>query len=131
MLSSKLICTKLLKVFFQKYFPDIFQFRQQQNHNLSQPLQFSIHRVRSVYNGIESIFFLGPHIRNLIPTFFKELTSLKLLKWIIHSCHEFFRYSNSNCRAPLQTNVFNADDPQQIIVHNVRIHNHPPNVEAA
>ena len=27
--------------------------------------------------------------------------------------------------------MFNVDDPQQIIVHSVSIHNHPPNVEAA
>ena len=27
--------------------------------------------------------------------------------------------------------MFNVDDPQQIIVHNVNIHNHPPNLEAA
>ena len=27
--------------------------------------------------------------------------------------------------------MFNVDDPQQIIIHNVSIHNHPPNVEAA
>ena len=27
--------------------------------------------------------------------------------------------------------MFNVDDPQQIIVHNVSIRNHPPNVEAA
>ena len=117
MLSSKLICTKLLKVFFQKYFPDIFQFRQQQNQNLSQNSQFSI------YNGTESISFLGPHIRNLVPASFKELTSLRLLKWIIHFSQEFFRCLNSNCRARLQTNVFNVDDPQQIIVHSLRMHN--------
>ena len=27
--------------------------------------------------------------------------------------------------------MFNVDDPQQIIVHNVNIHNQPPNLEAA
>ena len=27
--------------------------------------------------------------------------------------------------------MFNVDDPQQIIVHNVCIHNHPPNLDAA
>ena len=127
----QLICAKLLKVFFQKYFPDLFQFRQQQNQNLSLNSQFSIPRVRSVYNGTKSISFLGPHIRNLVPASFKESTSLKLLLWIIHFCHKFFTCSNSNCKARLQTNVFNVHDPQQIIVHNVRIHNHPPNVEAA
>ena len=87
--------------------------------------------VRSVYNGTESISFLAPHIRNLVPAYFKELISLKLINWIIHFCHEFFRCLNSSCRARLQTNVFNVNNPQLIIVHNVSIHNHPPNVEAA
>ena len=64
----------LLKVFFQLYFPDIFKFRQQQKQNLSQNSQFSIPRVRSVYNGTESISFLGPLIRNLVPVSFKELS---------------------------------------------------------
>ena len=122
---------KVVKSFLPKIFPDIFQFRQQQNHKLSQNSQFRIPRVRSVYNGTESISCLGPHIRNLVPASFKELTSLKLLKWIIHFCHEFFTCSSSNCRARLQTNLFNVDDPQQIIVHNVNIHNQPPNLEAA
>ena len=64
----------LLKVFFQLYFPDIFKFRQQQKQNLSQNSQFSIPRVRSVYNGTESISFLGPLIRNSVPVSFKELS---------------------------------------------------------
>ena len=81
----QLICTKLLKVFFQKYFPDIFQFRQHQNQNLSENSEFTILRVSqnsqfSIYNGTESISFLGSHIRNLVPASFKELTSLRLLK---------------------------------------------------
>ena len=80
----QLICAKLLKVFFQKYFPDIFQFRQQQNQNLSLNSQFSIPGVRPVYSGTKSISFLGPHIRNLVLASFKELTSLKSYIFVLN-----------------------------------------------
>ena len=79
----QLICAKLLKVFFRKYFPDIFQFRQQQNQNLSLNSQFSIPRVRPVYNGTKSVSFLGPHIRNQ----FQHL--LKSRHHLSYSCESF------------------------------------------
>ena len=65
---SKGLCPEIVK--------GLFQFRNEIPYNLRQRSQFHIPPVRTVFNGTESIKFLGPKIWELIPDEMKELESL-------------------------------------------------------
>ena len=52
---------------------ELFQFRKRIPYNLRRRSQFHIPLVRTVFNGTESIKFLGPKIWELIPDEMKEL----------------------------------------------------------
>ena len=65
---SKGLCPEIVK--------GLFQFRNKIPDNLRQRSQFNIPPVRTVFNGAESIKFLGPKIWELIPDEMNELESL-------------------------------------------------------
>ena len=55
---------------------EIFQIREESRHNLRYTSQFTIPPVHSVYNGRESVSYMGPKISELIPLAFKQINSL-------------------------------------------------------
>ena len=65
---SKGLCLQIVK--------GLFQFRNEVPHNLRQRSQFHILLVRTVFNGTDSINFIGHIIWDLIPDEMKELKSL-------------------------------------------------------
>ena len=65
---SKGLCLQIVK--------GLFQFRNEIPYNLRQRSQFHILPVRTVFNGTDSIKFLGNKIWDLIPDEIKELESL-------------------------------------------------------
>ena len=80
---SKGLCPEIVK--------GLFQFRNEIPHNLRQRYQFHIPPVRTVFNGTESIKFLGPKIWELLPDQMKELESIwefkrALKQWKPTSC---------------------------------------------
>ena len=50
------------------------------NYELQHPSQFKIPRTESVYNGSESIAYLGPKIWNMVPSELKEMSSISSFK---------------------------------------------------
>ena len=72
----QLKCSRYQKVYVLKIVKGLFQFRNEIPYNLRQRSQFHIPPVRTVFNGTESIKFLGPKIWELIPDEMKELESL-------------------------------------------------------
>ena len=54
----------------------IFRIREENGYNLRHENTFKRPIVNSVYNGTETVSFLGPNIQELIPTEIKELVSL-------------------------------------------------------
>ena len=75
---SKGLCPEIVK--------GLFQFRNEIPYNLRQRSQFHIPPVRTVFNGTESIKFLGPKIWEHIPDETKELESLWQFKRAINQC---------------------------------------------
>ena len=59
---------------------EIFQFRDVVPYQLRQQTDSQIPSVHNVFSGIESIKFLGPKIREILPHEVKQLESLKELK---------------------------------------------------
>ena len=58
----------------------IFRIRDENGYNLRHQNTFNRPMVNSVYNGTETVRFLGPEIWELIPTEIKELVSLNGFK---------------------------------------------------
>ena len=56
-------------------FTEIFN-KQNPNYQLHYTLHFSVPPVRSLYNRIESLSFLGPKIWNMVQTELKEMKAL-------------------------------------------------------
>ena len=50
------------------------------NYELRHPSQFTIPRIESVYNGSESVAYLGPKIWNMVPSELKEMSSISSFK---------------------------------------------------
>ena len=74
----QILATEMFKVdnnIASPIFTEIFNDRNL-NYQLRHILHFSILSVRSVYNGTESLSFLGPNIWNIVPTELKEVTFL-------------------------------------------------------
>ena len=59
---------------------DIFKLRGEQTYNLRKLSQFYRPKVNSVYNGIESVSFLGPIIWDLVPNELKDIGNLAAFK---------------------------------------------------
>ena len=70
----------LTKRLYAKIFTNTFTPRNQPNYNLRHITCFKIPLVNSVYNGTESIAFLGPKIWELIPEEVKQKESLNAFK---------------------------------------------------
>ena len=50
------------------------------NYELRHPSQFTIPRIESVYNGYETIAYLGPKIWNMVSSELKEMSSISYFK---------------------------------------------------
>ena len=61
---------------------------------LRHPSQLTIPRIESVYNGSESIAYLGPKIRNMVPSELKEISSISSFKKAIKEWYP----SNCQCQ---------------------------------
>ena len=59
---------------------DIFKRRGEQTYNLRKHSQFYRPKVNCVYNGTESVSFLGPIIWNLVPNELKDIENLAAFK---------------------------------------------------
>ena len=59
---------------------DIFKRRGEQTYNLRKHSQFYRPKVNSVYNGTESVSFLGPIIWDLVPNELKDIGNLAAFK---------------------------------------------------
>ena len=59
---------------------DIFKLRGEQTYNLRKLSQFYRPKVNSVYNGTESVSFLGPKIWDLVPNELKDIGNLSAFK---------------------------------------------------
>ena len=62
-----------------------------QHYNFRQNRDFRIRSVKSVYHGSESISYLGPKIREIVPAKIKQINSfnsckIKIRKWVPQSC---------------------------------------------
>ena len=78
----QILATEMFKVdnnIASPIFTEIFNDRNL-NYQLRHILHFSILSVRSVYNGTESLSFLGPKVWNIVPTELKEVTFLSAFK---------------------------------------------------
>ena len=72
-------------------FSNIFNTRPTLNYNLRQVPEFRTPQVNSVYNGTESISFLGPKIWDMVPQSLKEKESVREFKteiktWLPDDC---------------------------------------------
>ena len=73
---------------------ELFQIREESRYNLRYTSQFTIPPIHSVYNGRESVSFMGPKIWRLIPPAFKQIKSLSGFKKAIKE----WKPSNYPCR---------------------------------
>ena len=64
------------------------------NYELRHLSQFTIPRIESVYNGSESIAYLGPKIWNMVPS---ELKAMSLISSFKKAIKEWYA-SNCPCR---------------------------------
>ena len=70
---------------------NLFQKRDKIQYNLRHNSSFILPEVNSVYNGTETIVFLGPKIWELVPTDIREKPNLKafkeaIKKWCPNNC---------------------------------------------
>ena len=77
-----------------KIFSDIFSFRHENDYNLRHTSEFNIRNVRTVYNGTETVSFLGPKIWDLVPQDIKQKKSLAGFKNAI----KLWKPTNCPCR---------------------------------
>ena len=73
---------------------EIFQIREESRYNLRYTSLFTIPPIHSVYNGRESVSYMGPKIWELIPHAFKQINSLSGFKKAIKT----WKPSNCPCR---------------------------------
>ena len=59
---------------------DIFTLRGEQTYNLRKLSQFYRPKVNSVYNGTESVSFLGPIVWDLVPNELKDMENRAAIK---------------------------------------------------
>ena len=78
----QILATEVFKVYINiapPIFTEIFN-KRNPNYQLRHTSHFSIPSVRSVYNGTESLSFLGPKIWDIVPTESKEVKTLSAFK---------------------------------------------------
>ena len=78
----QILATGMFKVYNNiapPIFTEIFD-KRNPNYQLRHTSHFSIPPVRSVYNGTESLSFLGPKIWDIVPTELKKVKSLNTFK---------------------------------------------------
>ena len=89
------LATEMFKVKNEKMSPeiicDIFTQRINNHYNLRRINHFEIPFVRTVYNGTESVSYLGPKIWEIVPEEYKALNSLNSFKesiknWVPLNC---------------------------------------------
>ena len=93
----QILATEMFKVSNDtapQIFADIFSSRSHSNYNLRHQSQFNFPRVKTVYNGTETVSFLGPKIWELVPSEIKEKTSLNAFKNAIKT----WKPQNCPCR---------------------------------
>ena len=73
---------------------EIFQIREEYCYSLRYTSQFATPPIHIVYNGRESVSFMGPKIWKLIPLAFKQIKSLSGFKKAIKE----WKPSNFPCR---------------------------------
>ena len=73
---------------------EVFQIREESRYNLRYTSQFTIPPIHSVYNGRESVSYMGPKIWELIPPTFKQINSLSGFKKAIKE----WKPGNCPCR---------------------------------
>ena len=73
---------------------EIFQIREESRYNLRYTSHFTILPIHSVYNGRESVSYMGSKIWKLIPHAFKQINSLSGFKNAIKE----WKSSNCPCR---------------------------------
>ena len=79
----QILATRMFKVhnnIAPPIFTKIFD-KRNPNYQLRHTLHFSIPPFRSVYNGTESLSFLGPKIWDIVPTELKKVKSLNAFKY--------------------------------------------------
>ena len=79
----QILATGMFKVYNNiapPIFTEIFD-KRNPNYQLRHTSHFSIPPVRSVYNGTESLSFLGPKIWDIVPTELKKVKSLNAFKY--------------------------------------------------
>ena len=59
---------------------ELFKQRNEQHYDLRKNSQFTLHPIRTVYHGSESISFLGPKIWNVLPDRLKNANSIEAFK---------------------------------------------------
>ena len=74
-----------------KIFSDLFNQREISPYNLRRQPEFRVPLTRTMYDGSESISYLGPKTRDILPTSFKEEVSLNSFKkvsnkWVPKAC---------------------------------------------
>ena len=92
------LATEMYKVtngFSPEIMNEIFQIREESRYNLRYTSQFTIPPIHSVYNGRESVSYMGPKIWELIPPAFKQINSLSGFKKAIKE------WKPSNCPSRL------------------------------
>ena len=73
---------------------ELFEWRNEQHYDLRKYFQLTIPHIRPVYHGSESISFLGPKIRNILPDRLKNTNSIEAFKMQIKK----WKPENCPCR---------------------------------
>ena len=90
------LATEMFKISKNFSVPPISElFHQKVNHyNLRNPYEFSVPKINSVFHGQGSISYLGPLIRQLVPSEFKDLNTVSAFKAAIRK----WKPNNCPCR---------------------------------
>ena len=75
-------------------FSELFCRRDDICYNLQSNSYFAVPNVKSVFHGSESISYLGPKIRDIVPLELKQLTSLNACKKVLKN----WQPKNCPCR---------------------------------
>ena len=87
----KTLVTEMFKVKSPEIICDIFMQRINNHYNPRRKNHFETPFVRTVYNGTESVSYLGPKIWDIVPKEYKTLNSLNSFKesiknWVPLNC---------------------------------------------
>ena len=71
---------KVSQGFLPAIITELFKHRNKQHHNPRNNAEFTISAIKLVYDGSESISFLGPNVWNILPDRLKNAKSLEMFK---------------------------------------------------